>query len=373
MLDERTGITHDYRRKQRVDFSEIVAPAGAPSWACDRSILWNEAEKKETRGNSRVAREWQVSVPRGLNELQAISLVRELSHEIAERHQVAVDFSIHKDAPKNFDGTEKGYASYHAHLLATTRHITLDGFGKKTRELDDKRQGPEEIKFWRERYAALANHALERAGMDARVDHRSYLARGMDKVPQPKLGSALTQIFRRDRTKIETSIVVDRWEEAAEIRQSQFKLAAIEKEYEQVKKEAVIAEPEVRPNNQAGTDNRGNLDQHARELAKRDGIPYAEAQRRVVLRAKFIEVASKHAAKEIPGNKEAQSRLVDSAAEEIMRAAAKQFPGNKAAQRRFVDATMEMVVKRQSMQPAQGKDISARPDPGKREDKGKDR
>ncbi|MHB1099487.1 MAG: MobQ family relaxase [Burkholderiales bacterium] len=257
LVDERTGLTHDYRRKQRVEFSEIVAPAGAPSWAYDRSILWNEAEKNEIKRNARVAREWQISIPRGLSELQAISLARELSHEIAERHQIVVDFSIHKDDPKNFDGSEKGYVSYHAHLLATTRRITLDGFGKKTRELDDKRQGPEEIKFWRERYAALANHALQKAGIEARVDHRSYLARGIDKLPQPKLGSALTQIFRRDKSKLETSVVVDRWEEAAEIRQLQFKQAAIKKELEPVglggvTHEKVVAEAErLHPGNQS--------------------------------------------------------------------------------------------------------------------------
>ena len=373
LVDERTGITHDYRRKQRVEFSEIVAPAGAPSWADDRSILWNEAEKKETRGNSRVAREWQISIPRGLNELQAISLVRELSHEIAERHQIVVDFSIHRDDPKNFDGSEKGYVSYHAHLLATTRRIERDGFGKKTRELDDKRQGPEEIKFWRERYAALANHSLEKAGMDARVDHRSYLARGIDKVPQPKLGSALTQIFRRNRTKIETSVVVDRWEEAAEIRQGQFKLARIEKEYEQVKKEAAIAEPEVRRNKGAGTDSIETVDQYVRKVASRDGISDAEAQRRVAIRTKFIAVVSQQATKQFPENKEAQNRFVDAAVERVKAAAAKQYPGNKAAQNRSIDARMEAMLERKSVTPDQGKDASECRDPGRREDKGKER
>lgn len=372
LVDERTGITHDYRRKQRVEFSEIVAPAGAPSWAYDRSILWNEAEKKETRGNSRVAREWQVSVPRGLSELQAVSLVRELSHEIAERHQIVVDFSIHKDDPKNFDGSEKGYVSYHAHLLATTRRIALDGFGKKTRELDDKRQGPEEIKFWRERYAALANHALEKAGIDARVDHRSYLARGIDKLPQPKLGSALTQIFRRDRTKIESSVVVDRWEEAAEIRQLQFKLAEIEKQQrDQVVKEAAIAEPEVSGDNLSRADSLETVDQYVRKVAKRDGIPYAEAQRRVAIRTKFIDVVSQQAAKQFPGNKEERDKVVDDAVKKVMMAAARQYPGNEAAQNRFVDATMEAVLGRKSVKPSQEKDASTRSSPGRREDKGK--
>ena len=304
-----------------------------------------------------------------MNELQAIPLVRELSHEIAERHQIVVDFSIHKDDPKNFDGTEKGYISYHAHLLATTRRITLDGFRSKTRELDDKRQGPEEIKFWRERYAALANYALEKAGMDARVDHRSYLARGIDKVPQPKLGSALTQIFRRDRSKIESSVVVDRWEEAAEIRKDQFKLARIEKEIDQVKNEAAIAEPEIRRNKGAGTASMETVDQYVRKVASRDGISDAEAQRRVAIRKTFIDVVRQQAAKQFPGNEKAQNRFVDDAVEKIKVAAAKQYPENKAAQDRFVDATMEMVLGRKSVKPGKGKDASGRSIPRRREDK----
>ncbi len=284
-----------------------------------------------------------------------------------------VDFSIHRDDPKNFDGTDKGYVSYHAHLLATTRRIEWDGFGKKTRELDDKRQGPEEIKFWRGRYAALANHALEKAGIDARVDHRSYLARGMDKVPQPKLGSALTQIFRRNRTRIETSVVVDRWEEAAEIRKDQFKLARIEKEIDQVKNEAAIAEPEIRSNKGEGTDSMETVGQYVRKVVSRDGISDAEAQRRVAIRKTFIDVVRQQAAKQYPGNKAAQSRFVDAAVENVMKAAAKQYPENKAAWNRSIDARMEAMLEHKSVTPDQGKDASERRDPGRREDKGKER
>ncbi len=352
LVDERTGTTHDYRRKQRVEFSEIVAPAGAPSWAYDRSILWNEAEKKETRGNARVAREWQISIPRGLSELQAIPLVRELSHEIAERHQIIVDFSIHRDDPKNFDGSDKGYVSYHAHLLATTRRIEWDGFGKKTRELDDKRQGPEEIKFWRERYAALANHALEKAGMDARVDHRSYLARGIGKVPQPKLGSALTQIFRRNRTRIETSVVVDRWEEAAEIRQGQFKLAAIEKEYVQVKKEAdalaAKAEQKAQPATLGGV-TREKVVAEAERL-----YPGNQSRQHEFICKTMIFAIEREAAR--PGITEEQKALLME---------------GKAVWQRNLDKVRAQLT--QEVKPSHGKDTSAPRDPGRREDKGRDR
>ena len=243
IVDERTGDVHDYRKKQRVEFSEIVAPAGAPSWVYDRSILWNEAEKKE-RVNGCVAREWQISIPRGFSELQAIGLTRELSNEIVDRHKIAVEFSIHKDHPKNWDGSEKGAVSYHAHILGTTRRITQDGLGEKSRELDDRKpqpdrnnrsRGQEEIMWWRARFAALANRALEQIGRVERVDHRSNLARGIAQLPQPKLGSALTKRTRNNQGNCD---VIARWNAANEIRANLVELGEVDRELREVKADA---------------------------------------------------------------------------------------------------------------------------------------
>ena len=51
IADERTGIVHDYTRKQGIEHREIVAPADAPEWVRDRAALWNAAEQAETRKN----------------------------------------------------------------------------------------------------------------------------------------------------------------------------------------------------------------------------------------------------------------------------------------------------------------------------------
>src|SRR3546814_1505021 len=49
ITDERTGLVHDYTRKQGVEHSELMLPTDAPEWAADRERLWNAAELAETR------------------------------------------------------------------------------------------------------------------------------------------------------------------------------------------------------------------------------------------------------------------------------------------------------------------------------------
>lgn len=57
MLDERTGLTHDYTRKSGVAEAVILTPATAPAWCTNRAELWNAVEKAECRKNSQLARE----------------------------------------------------------------------------------------------------------------------------------------------------------------------------------------------------------------------------------------------------------------------------------------------------------------------------
>ena len=56
IYEESTGVTHDYRRKQGVEYSEIIAPEGAQSWVQDRHTLWNKVEAAEKRKDAQVAR-----------------------------------------------------------------------------------------------------------------------------------------------------------------------------------------------------------------------------------------------------------------------------------------------------------------------------
>jgi len=216
--DERTGEIHDYARKQGVEHSEIVLPAKSPEWATDRATLWNAAEKAETRRNSVVAREWEVSIPYGLSKDQAADLVREYAQEIVERHGIAVDFAIHRDNAKTWEGKEKAEKGFHAHILGTTRRLGPEGFTEKSRELDDKlKRGPEEVKHWRQRWAEMGAIRLRQLGREVaaerwRAGHltideqkgaalargdREWAGRFKDRAPSMHLGPSATALERR--------------------------------------------------------------------------------------------------------------------------------------------------------------------------------
>ena len=49
LLNQETGIIHDFTRKGRVVMSEILLPANAPDRYHDRQTLWNEVQKVEKK------------------------------------------------------------------------------------------------------------------------------------------------------------------------------------------------------------------------------------------------------------------------------------------------------------------------------------
>ena len=189
IADERTGIVHDYTRKQGIEHREIVAPADAPDWVRDRSALWNAAEQAETRKNSTVAREYEIALPAELSADERRDLAVGFAQEISERHGVAVDVAIH--AP----GRQGDQRNHHAHLLTTTRRIGAEGLGEKSRELDQKTSG--EVERWRGRFAEMQNAALERAQVAERVDHRSHQQRGIEQEATVHMGPSVMAMERR--------------------------------------------------------------------------------------------------------------------------------------------------------------------------------
>jgi len=203
--DERTGALYDHRKRTDVLHKEIFLPSSLEGsmpetgWARDRSTLWNSAERAEQRRDSRVAREFQVSLPGELSAEQRVALARAFSRKVADRYNVAVDLAIHAPRP------EGDPRNYHAHLLATTREVTPDGLGPKT-GLD--RSGGirselglptarQEFTNIRAQWAELTNAALREANVEARIDHRSLEAQGVDREPRPRLPWAAIAAERR--------------------------------------------------------------------------------------------------------------------------------------------------------------------------------
>ena len=170
--DRRTGLTFDYAARSGVDHTEILAPDHAPNWVFDRSELWNRVEESETRKNSQVAREVRVALPDELTHAQRLELVRDFVRgQFVDRGMVA-DIALH--AP----GREGDERNHHAHILLTTREIDAEGsvpgggFTTKNRDWNKV----EVLEGWREAWARDSNAALERAGLEDRVDHRTLVA-----------------------------------------------------------------------------------------------------------------------------------------------------------------------------------------------------
>ncbi len=182
---ERSGRTHHYENRHGVHSAFILAPSSAPSKFHSRAILWNAAEASENRKNSRLAREVILALPHELSDAHREALARDMALYLIERYRVAVDVAIH--SPVAGDGHDP--RNHHAHLLFTTREITSEGFGVKTRILDDKKAGPQEIELLREVWEVLANDTLAKAGhSDVQIDRRTLDDQGIDRIPQTHIG-----------------------------------------------------------------------------------------------------------------------------------------------------------------------------------------
>lgn len=177
IVDVRTGELHDYTRRSGVDAAFIVAPESAPPWALDRASLWNAVEAAEKRKDAQLAREVQLALPHELTPAQREALVREfVQAQFVDRGMVA-DVALH--APGKGDDR-----NHHAHVMLTMRTLGPEGFGGKAREWNDKAV----LEGWRVEWEQAANRALERAGIEARIDHRSLIEQGItDRLPVPEL------------------------------------------------------------------------------------------------------------------------------------------------------------------------------------------
>jgi Ti-type conjugative transfer relaxase TraA len=211
LVNQRDGITHDFRGKAGVVHAEIILPAalqGAADWALDRATLWNAAEAAETRRDARTAREFEVALPHELDAAQRLALARDLATDIAERFGVAVDYAIH--APHGMTDVR----NHHVHILATTRRVTPQGLGAKSdlerADADLRADGlpvaREQIRALRERVAEITNQHLARAGFEVVVDHRSHADRGLEIEPTEHMGVAATGLLRRGLAAERTSL-----------------------------------------------------------------------------------------------------------------------------------------------------------------------
>lgn len=229
--NEYDGTVHDYRRKREIVHKEILLPDNAPPHFKKRSVLWNAVEKSETRKNSQTARHIDAALPVEIPRSEQIDLVRKFCQQCFVSKGMCADFAIH----------DKGYGNPHVHILLTTRNVSEQGFTTKNRSWNDKSLLIE----WRKLWADWCNHKLYFVS-DKRIDHRSYAAQGISKIPQKHLGAAACAIekkgYRTDKGIFNRKAILENTN--AEIEKLNFELSTLNIEKRSLKKEIIETELE---------------------------------------------------------------------------------------------------------------------------------
>lgn len=190
-----------------------MIPKDAPDWlralVADRSVsgaseaFWNRVEAFENRSDAQLAKDVTIALPIELSAEQNIALVGDFVERHITANGMVADWVYH-DAPGN----------PHIHLMTTLRPLTDDGFGtKKVAVLapDGKPQrndagkivyeiwagGADDFNAFRDGWFACQNRHLALAGLDIRVDGRSFEKQGIALEPTIHIGVGATAIERK--------------------------------------------------------------------------------------------------------------------------------------------------------------------------------
>jgi hypothetical protein len=221
LLDERTGVWHDFHRRSlrgEIILALTIAPQGASTWATDPQALWSRVEFAEKRKDAQVARDYRIPVPLGLSAEQAGILSEQMAHFISDALMTPVSVGVHRDSSIDVLGEKKAASKigHHAHLYFPTRCLDcfeegsnerdgqavgegagVTGFGSKLTVLSNRRTSAEFVEQLNAHWAKLANELCSLAGLPVDYDHRSYVRQGVDICPQPLVGQMATALERK--------------------------------------------------------------------------------------------------------------------------------------------------------------------------------
>ncbi len=272
ILNDYDGIQHDYTRKSGLVWQQVFLPEFAPQEWSDRSVLWNAVEANEKTKDSRLAREFVVALPIELEKDQWTALLMEYIQTNFVAEGMCADVAIHDTDGHNphahimltvrpldeqgkwqyktekeylcvRDGEERGFTAaefktsqadgwekqyqykvgrkkvYMApsaaevqNLVRASKHPKSTKYGRQN-PIAEKWNSDEQIVAWRKAWADTTNAHLERAGADARIDHRSHAERGLDEQPTIHEGVVARSLEKKgiiaDRCEINRQIKAD--------------------------------------------------------------------------------------------------------------------------------------------------------------------
>lgn len=227
---EREARTIDYTRKQGLAHEEFVIPQDAPEWLrsmiAGRSIsgaseaFWNTVEQFERRSDAQLAKDVTIALPIELSTEQNVGLVRDFVARHVTANGMVADWVFH-DVPGN----------PHVHLMTTLRPLSEDGFGPKKIALLGPDGNPvrndagkivyqlwagsaDDFTAFRDGWFACQNRHLALAGLDIRVDGRSFERQGIELTPTIHLGVGTRAIQRKETSRnsgaVEEAVLLER-------------------------------------------------------------------------------------------------------------------------------------------------------------------
>lgn len=210
------GETHDYTRKGGVILAEIILPEHAPKRFSDRSTLWNEVEQMEKHYKAQLAYSFDMALQNEFSLEENIELAREFVQKYFVADGMICDLAVHQP-----DREEGGIPNPHFHVLVPIRPLNDDGtWGAKQHRVyhlnEDgnrikKENGqwefdavpttnwgkPETLDLWRRAWADMVNARFEEKGLDCRIDHRSYVDRGLELIPTVHEGPQVRKMEKK--------------------------------------------------------------------------------------------------------------------------------------------------------------------------------
>lgn len=173
--------------------SEVVAALSGhmPAWAADNPLdYWDAADKYE-RANGTVYREIEFALPAEFSEVKNVALAREFAETLAKTESGPTPYTlaIHRSekdpalihchlmlSDKVNDGIERSPAQWFKRAANRGKDPTGGGAPKTQERGYDRKKDVQWVDRIRPQWAEFANRALEQAGHDSRIDHRTLEA-----------------------------------------------------------------------------------------------------------------------------------------------------------------------------------------------------
>ncbi len=194
-----------------------------PAWAKENPVLYWQAADQHERANGRLFQQVEIALPRELREPQRIVLAVEFAKALAETPDGSLPYTVavHRGKGTNphahivlseraLDGHDRTAETWFKRVASAPRQKgeSDEQYQERQSKIDFSKggarksiafQSPDWIGEVRQQWAERANHALDQAKVQERIDHRSHSDRGLQELPTVHVGPRVRAVGKDDR------------------------------------------------------------------------------------------------------------------------------------------------------------------------------